>query len=375
MTFVVETIRDRGRLEALRDDWDALSAGTPDRSPFLTYDWFRCCLEDSEGAELFVLAAREGDRLVGIAPLCRERLRIRWRRARAIGFLRCRETPQADLVVEPARRAAVLDAILRHLHEAERASWDLLLLTPWLETSANLSLVREWIDASGARRLERQASLAPVVPISGTWDEFWKGRSYLFRKSRRGILKRMQRVGEVEIECHRADPRGEALQALFDVSDRSWKRAEGKAVTSREESKRFFRALTETAGRHDWLRLWILRVNGTPIATEYDLAQDGVVYALRADFDQSHASFSPGAYLEYHLLERLFEEGNRAYHAGPGSDTYKLRWTEEQRRCVTFITFNRGWSAALLWLAEGWAVPRLKGVRDRLFRSEPVERA
>ncbi|HEX7076806.1 MAG TPA: GNAT family N-acetyltransferase, partial [Candidatus Eisenbacteria bacterium] len=300
---------------------------------------------------------------------------IRWRRVRAIGFLRCRETPQADFLVEAARRAEVLDAILRHLHGPERASWDLLVLTPWLESSANLPLMREWIDASRARRLERQASLVPVIPITETWDEFWKGRSYLFRKSRRGVLKRMQRLGNAEVECHRSDPGGDALRALFDVSDRSWKRAEGKAVTSREESKRFFRALTETAGRHDWLRLWILRVNGTPIATEYDLAQDGVVYALRADFDQSHASYSPGAYLEYHLLERLFEEGNRAYHAGPGSDTYKLRWTEEQRRCVTFIAFNRGWSTTLLWLTEGWALPRLGRVRDHLLKTRQAERA
>lgn len=369
MSLAVETVRTREGMEALRDSWEDLLAKETAKSPFLSPDWFRCCLEDAEGSELFLVAVRSGDRLVGIAPFRRYALAARFWTVRAVGFIRCRETPYADFVADGSRRKEVLDAILSHLHSIERSSWDLLVLGPWPQSSPNMQPVREWLGASRARWTEGTASLVPVVTMPGGWDAFMESRTYLFRKSRRGVLNRMKRLGNVEVECHRSDAGGDLLRTVIDVSARSWKHEEGKALTSREESKRFFGVLTETAGRRGWLLVWILRLNGSPIAMEYNLTENGIVYALRADFDQAHRQCSPGAYLEYHIFERLFSEGCRAYHAGPGSDAYKLRWAEDQSRNVTVTIFNRGGANELLWSMEGWAIPRLRKLRDRLNRA------
>jgi hypothetical protein len=177
------------------------------------------------------------------------------------------------------------------------------------------------------------------------WEAFMESRSYLFRKSRRGILNRMQKLGTAEVDCHRADPDGDVIRTVYDVSERGWKHREGKALTNREDSKRFFAALTEAAGRRGWLLVWILKLNGRAIAMEYHLTDDGIVYALRADFDQEHRRSSPGAYLEYHIFQRLFTEGCRAYHAGPGSDAYKLRWAENLDRNLGVTIYKWPWQS------------------------------
>lgn len=367
MSLEVETIRTREAMEARFEAWEDLLAKEAIRSPFLSPDWFRCCLEDAEESELFLIAVRAGNRLVGVAPLCRYALTVRWRTARAVGFIRCRETPYADFLADGSRRKEVLDGILRHLHSIERSSWDLLVLGPWPDSSPNIGLVREWLGTSGARWTEGTASLVPVVTMPKGWDAFWGSRSYLLRKSRRGVLNRMRRLGSAEVECYRADVRGDVLRTVFEVADRSWKHEEGKALTSREESKRFFAALTEAAGRRGWLLVWVLRLDGQPIAMEYNLTEDGIVYALRADYDQAYRQCSPGAFLEYHIFQRLFSEGCRAYHAGPGSDAYKLRWTEDLSSNVVVTVFNRGAANRVLWFAEGWALPRLRQLRDRLI--------
>ncbi|MGE5176189.1 MAG: GNAT family N-acetyltransferase [Hyphomicrobiales bacterium] len=361
MTLVVETIGTREGIEALQGEWESLRGADPDRSPFVSCEWFRCCLEDTEGAEPMVLAVRSGSALLGVAPLARRRVPGRWGTARAIEFLRCRETAHADFVVHPDHRDAVIAAVAGHLFDERPRTWDLLSLGPWPERSPNAVAVRRLLAARNARWTERTASLVPVVRIDRDWESFWGTRTYLFRKSRRGIQNRMRKLGTVEVEAVRADASGEGLRALHRVADRAWKREEGLAVTSREESKRFFACLTDAAGRRGWLLLWVLRLDGTPIAVEYNLAEEGNVYALRADFDQEYRSYSPGAYLEHHILQTLFAEGYRAYHAGPGFDAYKLRWTEEVRRNVTLNVYSaRGPRNLLRWVVEGRLAPRLR---------------
>jgi CelD/BcsL family acetyltransferase involved in cellulose biosynthesis len=179
----------------------------------------------------------------------------------------------------------------------------------------------------------------------------------------------MAKLGAAEIREYRTGEDGETLRVLFEVAGRAWKSEEGLGITNRPASKAFFGALTERAGRLGWLRLWVLRLNDVPVAIEYHVQEDGVAYALRAEFDQEHRKHSPGAYLEYHILHRLFEEGARAYYTGPGLDAYKRRWTEDLRRNVAITVYQRGLRNRLRWAAEGWALPRLRRLRDRLRRS------
>jgi CelD/BcsL family acetyltransferase involved in cellulose biosynthesis len=369
MSLMVETVRTREAMEARGAAWEDLFAREGSPSPFLSPDWFRCCLADPGEAEPFLIMVHAENRLVGVAPFCRYPLRARWRTVRAIGFIRCRETPCADFLVEGTRRKEVLAAILAHLHTTERSTWDLLVLSPWPETSPHREAVMTWLAASRARWTEGTASLVPVVTMPGGWETSFASRSYLLRKSRRGILNRMKKLGTTEIESHRSDANGDVLRTVFEISARSWKHDEGKAMTSREASKRFFAALTEAAGRRGWLLVWILRLNGVPVAMEYDLTHNGIVYALRADYDQAHRQCSPGAFLEYHLFQRLFSEGCRGYHAGPGSDAYKLRWTEDHERNVTVTVYHRGVANRLLWLAETRALPPLRRWRNRLIQA------
>lgn len=366
MTLDVETVHGRDAMEALREEWELLRARTHERSPFLSFEWFRCCLEDLEGAEALLLLVRHEGRLVGLAPLARRTVRLRRLRARAIEFVRCRETAYADVLALPERRDEILGAMFQYLFSKDRIRWDALRLGPWPEDSANLSAARRWLGSVRASHTESTMSLVPVTRMNGDWDALLAGRSYLFRKSRRGILNRMRRLGNIEVECHRSDEEGTVLRSVFEVSDRSWKRDEQKAVTSRPESKRFFEALTAAAASRGWLMVWLLRWNGVPVATEYDLVEDGVVYAIRADYDRSYHQHSPGAYLEYQLLQRLCAEGHSAYHAGPGTDEYKLRWTEERRRTVSLTVYNRHSLVGTLAFADWRVESRLRRLRDRL---------
>lgn len=360
----VREIRTRSGFEALRAEWDRLGEMGGASSPFLSHDWFRCCLDRQENPELLILAlVREGE-IQGIAPLWSQPERMRGGlKLRCLGFISSPDTPETDLLVREEERLETIRALLRHIYGLAREGYDFASLGQWPSESPNCIAVRGLLAEERRPSFVGVTSIAPHVPISGDWEAFWRSLSPMFRKSRRGILNRMARAGAVEVECIREDPEGARLADLLSVAERGWKQSEGVSMAARAETRRFFESLTQAASRNGWLFAWLLRLNGTPIAMEYDLAYRGRVYALRADYDESHRQLSPGAYLEYQIVRRLFEEGYQEYNSGPGLDSYKLRWTDRSRENISVNLCLPTWKGTAAWLLEGRLLPLLRRIR------------
>ena len=352
--ITVEAVSDRSRFDALHEEWNRLVSESGAIVPFLTHEWFTCVLDAYPTPRLRILVARaDGGRAVAIAPLWAYERRERGLALRAIGFITTPETPLVDFLVAPAWREEALAAFLRALRETTGEGWDVLVLNQWPDRSANGALLESLHRAARGRSVTALASITPVTPIRGPWQDFLKTRSALFRKSRRGIVNRVERRGGAVVELVRDDPNGRVLEEVLDLARRTWKAGEEIAITSRGEAVDFFRRLTATAGRSGWLHLWLLRVDGALVAMEYDLAHDGIVYALRADYAESAKELSPGAYLEHELLKRLFDEGYREYHAGPGLNPYKLRWADLLERNLTVTLCGDTLRGRLFALVEG----------------------
>jgi CelD/BcsL family acetyltransferase involved in cellulose biosynthesis len=167
-----------------------------------------------------------------------------------------------------------------------------------------------------------------------------------------------------EVLCHRDDAEEILLEDILSVSRNGWKHGEGIAISSREETTRFFEFLTRIAGKNGWLMVWILRIDGRAVAMEYDLEHKGVVYALRSDFDEALKECSPGSYLEYRIAKYLFENGYKEYNTGPGMNTYKLHWTEQSKENVMLTVYNRTLPGVLAYALEGRLVPFIKRFRN-----------
>jgi CelD/BcsL family acetyltransferase involved in cellulose biosynthesis len=359
-------VTTREAFDALGDAWSGLAAEIGEGSPFLAHEWFQCCVHAYRDPELHVLVVRDGARVIGIAPLWRLVRRQRGLALRQIGFISCPDTPMSDFLIAPERTEEVLAEIVRHLRTEPGLAWDLLTLDEWRASSRGAQVIGSLLAGSRIPHFTSRASRIPTVRVQGTWEEYWNSRAPLFRKSRRGIVNRMARAGEARIRLIRRDDTGEAFQAVLSISRRSWKEPEGLAVSSRPASVEFFRRLTEVAGQRGWLFLWILEMDGTPVAMEYDLTEGGIVYALRADIDESYKEHSPGAYLEYQLVKHLFEEGYSEYNTGPGLNPYKLRWADYIAENLAVHICNDTWRGRVVHTVEGTLAPSWRRLRARL---------
>ena len=368
----VEEIGDSSHWALLKGPWERFLQDSEIYDPFLSHEWFDCCLHAfQEQKTLSVLLVKQSSRILGIAPLWRFQGKVRNIPVTRIGFISCLDTPYVDFIVSKHRREEVLKAIFEHLFINRKQIWDVLTLPQWPSQSKNYLTVRKFLSQFSEKNKTELASLTPFIELKDDWDSFLRSRSARFRKTRRNIMNKFAKLDNVEVQCVRMDSDGKILQEVLDITGRSWKCQEGIAIASTEQMRKFFQELTKVAGEKGWLLLWILRINGAPVGMEYDLVGDKNVYALRADFDEAYAEYSPGTYLESEILQRLFEENIfDVYNTGPGVNSYKLHSTENLSENVVVNIFNDSVKGKILWGIENVIIPLLRHVRALVVRQE-----
>ncbi len=364
MSLRIRRIERLEDFEALGPAWGALASEAGRTSPFLSHDWFTCCWK-AVGPERApeILLIEETGSPVALVPLVRYRERLRGLPVRALGFLDCPDTPWVD-VVAAADTGRVVDTLLDHL--GDRADWDVVHLQKLPATSPTLKALEAALG--GRFRWGRAGTLSsPYLAIDGEWEAFYAAKSPRFKKTCRNIQNRLERAGRVSIEEHRAvDPGGTLLADIFELTGRSWKSPRGLAIATMPGMREFFTELTDRATARGWLSLWLLRVNGRPLAMEYQLRADGLVHALRADYDEAHRELSPGSALSFAIARALFSGGTHEYDMGPGLNDYKLRWATGSHETVDLRIHRQGLYPGLLHAVETAVLPAARRLRERL---------
>ena len=354
--------------DALAPIWQEVTREGNHGSPFVSHDWFACCWRTAgpdRHREVWLLEDAAGP--VGFIPLVRWKARRRGLPVRMVAFLDSPDTPFIDLPI-----AGALDETFAAFASAfrDRRDWDVFSLqrVPVHSKTANALEVALGADfpyhVSGHERI-------PFLPITGGWEDFFRHRTQRFRKTCRNIENRLRRSGTVTVEEHRqVDPEGALFAEVMEVSRQSWKGPRGLAMATMEGMPRFFQELTRRASANGWLHLWILRLDGRAIATEYQIGADGAIDALRADFDSSLSELSPGSHLLAEIIRALFERGGfHQYNMGPGSNDYKLRWASDAHDLITYEVYAPTRYGHLLHGMETRVVPWMRQWRDRMSQS------
>jgi CelD/BcsL family acetyltransferase involved in cellulose biosynthesis len=360
----VEEVTSVTQFMELRDVWRQVLDKSQQLTPFLTHEWFQCCLAGYLGHKaLSILVIRDGAEVLGIAPWWRYHDVVRGVPVRRLEFITTPDTPEVDFISQPGQRAIVLETILDHCFSRRKDAWDMLTLSQWPIESPHSSVLEQLLQQKHHAFYKGIASKTLYLPIQMEWEAYLQTRSSKFRKTYRNIMNRINRLNNVEIQCFRQKVTSDIWQDVLSVSKKSWKFHEEIAITSQVEAERFFEVLTDMAGQQGWLFVWLLKVDAFPIAMEYGLAYAGRVYALRADYDESYKELSPGTFLEYHIIKHLCEEGYCEYNLGPGLNSYKFHWTDHIRENIFLSIFNMNVKGSFISLLERRLIPFLKNLK------------
>jgi CelD/BcsL family acetyltransferase involved in cellulose biosynthesis len=355
--FELEIVRTEERFQELEEEWSGLYAECIPGNPFLSFEWSAACRTHvCRRSDLFVVTARAGGRLVGVAPLRRERI-SGFRVVRFLaggwsdysGFLCHPDTPEAE------------PALLEALAGAER-EWDLLALRQLAREFTRLPHVR-LPKGLGAETLSGEGS--PYVAFAGDWQSLCaEGPGWLKGVQKR--VRRFQRDGGT-VQRLKGDRAAEAITTAAQIESQSWQAQYGDPIFQRQSVRELFaEALRELEGRGE-LELWLAEMEGKPIAYEINFLSPDRIWLYRGGYDQEYARYGPGSVLEFYSIRTAWEEGRREYDYGSGCEPYKAERTNAVRQLQILVAYPhtpRGYLAYALLVA-----PRSRLRRHRAGRA------
>lgn len=357
----VSVICDRDGLLSLAGEWTSLLAKSTSDAISLTPEWI-IAWWDNFGAEnrMHLVAVRHGGRLVGVAPMMEAVTSYRHVHIRKITMMANGHSPATGFITDRDRDAEVKSAILGHLDALPGVD---MIEFPHLDDNGSAcGPVIDYIKKMGLRYGIKRGLESPYIPIDTDWETFFRTRHRKFKKAIRNKINRADKSGDISVEkvtvMSAADP---AVEEMFSISGKSWKKEAGTDLASDGNARGFYRSLCDALGPRGVISIWLLRQGPTPIAFEFHLTYNGVVYPLRADYDESRASLSPGSVLEYRIVKSLFEEsGAREYYSCGHTYMYLLNWSELTRKHVTIEIFGRNMRPSTLHILEYRIMPCLR---------------
>jgi CelD/BcsL family acetyltransferase involved in cellulose biosynthesis len=332
------TIRSADDLASLEDEWDCLAARCPGYFLSQTFRWAQTAWQTVArpgGRELAGVALRFEGRLVAVWPL----VAYRERGLRIIRPLGSESSEYCAPLVEPSDQA---QCWIELLWRAAASSADLVLL-PHVRADSLLAGV---IERDGNRRFAEDTLRAPYVARKDHVD--WTGYQGTVSSSHRSGLRRKRRrlveAGKVTFGRESAAGTVAAIDWMLDHKKR-WLARQNLANDwiDRADYRDFLVALTAGQGALGDMALFVLKLDGVPIAAQLNSVDRSRIEFYIGVYDAEWGSYSPGEIVTEACLQWAFERG-LDYDFRIGVEAYKSTWAKRSLGTVTFhvATTKRG---------------------------------
>jgi CelD/BcsL family acetyltransferase involved in cellulose biosynthesis len=324
---------DPARLGPLEDGWRRLAelAG----NPYLTPEWHAAC-RARPGAGAVVVAVRgDGGELRGVLPLVRAAGRpLRWLRFPGDDL-----GDSYEMLVAPGDDPGEVARLAGRGLRAAGLRWDALALyyvddgAPWLAGLLD--------GLGGMATMRRSEAVRPYIDLSGgDWEHYL---STLKRTDRKETRRRERRVLEAGAAYRLLDDPAEAAEGmavLFRLHDMRWSEKGGSSLAAQEPRTLLTRFATDAAAR-GWLRLWLLEMEGEPVAAELAWRLGTRQCHYQGGFDPARQGLGVGLVLFAHALEEAVADGVAEADLGWGESDYKRRYGQGARTVPLMVAMRR----------------------------------
>ena len=363
---VLSSERDFG---ALRAEWNRLAGAHPVSSAFLSHEWADAAWQwRRDDADLALLAVRrDASELVGLAPLVRTTEREAGFSFRRLELLSVPDNQFADILFAPDHLTGVAQAVAHWLRENPRL-WDQLTLRAVHHDSPSVPAMTDALNRAGLAVARQAEAVNYAIDLTGTWEAYYRTRSRRLKKGNNLVANHLHRAGKLKLTWLRGEEVDEQTATILrQLSAASWKQSTGTTL-DQPGPKAFFERLLAHAREQRWLSVWLLTLDALPVAAELQLEHKGCMHGLRSDFRTDLGELSPGTYLNWKIIEGLFDQGLGVYYLGPGENPYKRRWTDSGTPLVRLDAWSPSLRGRLRRALQRWLRPGLRKARDRLQR-------
>ena len=263
-------------------------------------------------AEPYLGAVRQGDKIIGIAPLL-----LKERAASIIGSADVCD--YLDFVTVPGMEQDFFSVLLDDLRQKGINHLD---LRPLRSDSAVLTNLVGIAQKRGYEVLCYPEDVSLELDLPATWDEYLAALTKKQRHEVRRKLRRLWEAGDVKHRCVEVS-HGEvgdytdAFLKLFSLS----REEKANFMTTRMES--FFRSLAEAMAEIGLLRVGIVELDTLPAAMIMGFDYNDSHYLYNSAYNPQYNSLSVGLLCKVLCLKESIEKDMKKWDFLKGDETYK----------------------------------------------------
>jgi len=348
----ITVVTDDVSFGVLRPEWDRLHAASGARSAFAAFPWAHAWWMEvgrPAGHALRLYVAREGERVVGIAPLYLALGRAQILRTLGDTWV---GSEHLDLLATPEHDSSIGAAIAGAI--AADAQVDGAHLLDLVEDSALERALGNVVPGLVGVAAESWQTL-PYLALPGdaaSWEASLSSNMRYNIKRKHKKLEKTYPAVRVRV-VDREDALPEALDLLFRLHARRWQSKGETGNFVRPEVRAFHRRAAPRLLERKALRLYQLDVGeGRIAATLYCLRSGNREQYLQAGFDPAFEDVSAGFCLMHRVIAGAADDGMTEFDFLRGTESYKTHWASDSRT-TRQIRFARRSARGMAWLAEG----------------------
>lgn len=304
--------------------WDRLAMGVP----FRTWAWLATWWQHySPLGHLYVLGVFDGAELVGLAPWYRTQTRAHGQTLRLLGDGEvCSE--YGTILHQAGQEHAVAAALTEWLLSAGgEDQWDVVEMVSMDWDDPMPSALARLMKQCGCRLHCRTGRGCWRAPFPATWEDYLQSLS----KERRKKIRRMQRryVDSGEAVLHTARDKAQldtAREILIDLHQRRRQMLGEPGCFASPRYRSFQEEVLPRLLADSQLGLHWVEFEGRPVAAEYHLHGDRIVYCYQGGIAPQDMAISPGQIATLLTFKQAIEQGYEAFDLLRGNEPYKKQW-------------------------------------------------
>ncbi len=347
------------------DDWDRLAAGIPFRGWTWLSNWWRHYGPKNDAETLRTRLATlcvfdDFDNLIGVAPWYLDCSALHGRVLRPLGSGEvCSD--YLSILCHPAHEDAVVEAMAEFLlenisdNDPDSLRWTLLAFDGIDAEDRRMAALVEQLAASGCSVDRRPRLNCWQLDLPTDWQSYVASLSRNLRRDIRRLERSLLDTDRVVLhEVRRLDELPLAMDILIDLHQRRRKMLGQRGCFASPRFLAFYREVLPKLLRNGQLQFIWLELDGRPVAAEYQLVGNGVLYEYQAGVDPAAMEHQPGKLINVAILRQAIESGYRMFDFLRGDEPYKARFGARPRPTVEYrvspqrpvAQFRRGF-----WLA------------------------
>jgi CelD/BcsL family acetyltransferase involved in cellulose biosynthesis len=336
----------------LKVQWDDLLFKSGLDNIFLTWEWqytwwgaFK-----RKGYRLFILLAKEGKSLLGIAPLYQDiKLFIKCIRFIGDGIV-CSD--YLRFISLPEFRESTFRGFLDFLGRHER-DWGFWLAEGIIMEKREEDIFINWCRENNYIIGQKKSIICPYIRLPSNQEQLMENLSSKFKREIRYETRRMEKIGKLEWVDYSSKNDSTLLKENFnkfvEMNQRRWKGRgfKNEGPFSNKRFLEFNNKILQIFLDKGWLSLPYLKVGDRLVAMHYNFIFQNKLFHYLPSFDLAWSKYSPGAVALFEAIRHEISRGTKIFDFLRGDENYKMRLSKTVNIEMVILVMHRTFLAFL----------------------------